>query len=151
VIADNKAGVLFFNRPRSREATFGHVTTPCEQVKELFAFVGQHIFSSIIGDVEGYQRIGYPRCKIVEEKKSDPIGGSPWNMLGGNSENFIRPQTRRRGCALYSPRSVDGRARCAETINRRISKTTAKLVETPSHLSEVPLPRHSPNGGSTHS
>jgi hypothetical protein len=51
---------------------------------------------------------GYPQCKLVEEKKKEPIGGSPWNTLGGNSENFIRPQTHRLGYALYSPRSVDG-------------------------------------------
>ena len=32
------------------------------------------------------------------------------NTLGGNSENFIRPQTLRPVCTLYSPRSESGRA-----------------------------------------
>ena len=65
----------------------------------------------------GVLRKGYPRCKSVEKKKTDSIGGSPWNTLGGNSENFIRPQTRRRDCTLYSQRSVGGRERCAEKIS----------------------------------
>jgi len=38
--------------------------------------------------------------------------GSPWNTLGGNSENFIRPQTPRTACALYSQRGVAVRPRC---------------------------------------
>jgi hypothetical protein len=79
------------------------------QVKQLSAFVGQHTFGSIIGNVEGYPKGRYPRCEPVEKDK--PIGGSPWNTLDGNFENFIRPQTSRRACALYSRRSVDGRAR----------------------------------------
>ena len=65
----------------------------------------------------GIPRKGYPRCKSVEKKKTVSIGGSPWNTLGGNSENFIRPQTRRRDCTLYSQRSVGGRERCAEKIS----------------------------------
>jgi hypothetical protein len=116
VVAHDTAGRVFLDGPRRREVAFAHVT---KQVRQLFAFVGQQTIGSIVADVEGYQRIGYPQCKLVEEKKKDPIGGSPWNILGGNSENFIRPQTRRPGYTLYSPRSVDGRARCAETSCRR--------------------------------
>jgi hypothetical protein len=37
----------------TNEAAGGHVTTLCKQVKELFAFVGQHTFGSIIVNVEG--------------------------------------------------------------------------------------------------
>jgi hypothetical protein len=48
----------------------------------------------------------YPRCELVANK----VGGSPWNTLGGNSENSIRPQTLRPVCTLYSPRSESGRA-----------------------------------------
>jgi len=32
-----------------------NVALPCERVRELFAFVGQHTFGSIISKVEGYQ------------------------------------------------------------------------------------------------
>ena len=34
--------------------------------------------------------MGCPRCELVEEKKSNPIGRSQWNTWGGNRENFIR-------------------------------------------------------------
>jgi hypothetical protein len=46
-------------------------------------------------------------------KRIPVIGGSPWNTLGGNSENFIRPRTPRRACPLYSHGNVGGRRRCA--------------------------------------
>jgi hypothetical protein len=65
----------------------------------------------------GVPKKGYPRCESVEKKKTASIGRSPWNTLGGNSENFIRPQTRHQGCTLYSQRSVGGRERCAERIS----------------------------------
>jgi hypothetical protein len=39
--------------------------------------------------------------------KTDPIGGSQWNTWGGNFENFIRPQTRRRAGTLYSESNVE--------------------------------------------
>ncbi|MGA8694495.1 MAG: hypothetical protein WB689_11750 [Xanthobacteraceae bacterium] len=53
VVAHDKSGRLFLDGSRRREAAFGHVI---EQVKQLFAFVGQQTFGSIISDVEGYQR-----------------------------------------------------------------------------------------------
>ena len=56
VVAHDKAGSLFLDGPRRREAAFGHVI---EQVKQLFAFVGQQTSGSIISDVEGYSK-GYP-------------------------------------------------------------------------------------------
>jgi hypothetical protein len=39
----------------------------------------------------GLPKEGYPRCELAPKKKGDPIGGSAWNTLDGNSENFIRP------------------------------------------------------------
>jgi hypothetical protein len=45
-----------------------------------------------------------------KKKKANQVGGSPWNTLGGNSENSIRPQPLRPVCTLYSPRSESGRA-----------------------------------------
>jgi hypothetical protein len=105
---DKKPPVL--RRSKAGEAAFGHVTTLCEQVKELFTFVGHHTFGSIIGNVEGYQG-RYPRCKVVEKTKNDPIGGSQWNTLGGNSANFIRPLMCRPACTLYSQGSGVGRGR----------------------------------------
>ena len=50
--------------------------------------------------------------------------------LGGNSENFIRPQTCRRGCTLYSQRSVGGRERCAEIRNRGTTASATAISET---------------------
>jgi hypothetical protein len=93
-------------------------------VTSLFAFVGQHTFGFIIGDVGGYQR-RYQRCVLVEKTRTDPIGGSPWNILAGNSENFIRPQTRHPVCTLYSLRSADGRVRCIGMAIATTTKTTA--------------------------
>jgi len=111
-VGHDKARVLFLDSPRRREATFSHITTPCElgntpSVPSLAMRRGSG----------GVPKKGYPRCESVEKKKTASIGDSPWNMLGGNSENFIRPQTCRRGCTLYSQRSVGGRERCAEKIS----------------------------------
>jgi hypothetical protein len=106
MVADNKCRANVLDRPRRREAAFGHVTTPREWGKELFAFVGQHTLDSVIDDVEGYQR-RYPRCEPAGKMKTDPIGGSQWNTWGGNFENFIRPQTRRRAGTLYSESNVE--------------------------------------------
>jgi hypothetical protein len=72
VVAHDKAGRLFLDGPRRREVAFADVT---KQVKQPFAFIGQQTFGSIVAYVEGYQRIGYPQCIPVEEKKKDPIGG----------------------------------------------------------------------------
>jgi hypothetical protein len=80
---------------------------------ELFAFARPHTFGSIIGNVwRGYQRKRYLRC--VEKKKTDSIGGSPWNTLGGNFENFTHLQIRRRACTLYSQMRVGGQEQGAE-------------------------------------
>jgi hypothetical protein len=50
------------------------VINPCQQVRELFAFVGQHTFGSAIGNVRG-TKTEVPTCALVENKKADPIGG----------------------------------------------------------------------------
>lgn len=47
------------------------------------------------------------RCELVEGMKTDPIGSSPLNTSGGNSEDFIRPQTRRLAGALYLESSAE--------------------------------------------
>jgi hypothetical protein len=60
--------------------------------------------------MEGYHR-RYPRCQVAEKTKNDPIGGSQWNTLGGNSANFIRLLMCRPACTLYSQGSVVGRER----------------------------------------
>jgi hypothetical protein len=73
--------------------------------------VQQHTFGSIVDHVEGYQG-RYPRCELVEKKKIDPIGGLPWNTLGGNSENSILPLMCRPACTLYSQGNVGDREGC---------------------------------------
>jgi hypothetical protein len=75
--------------------------------------------------VEGYQTIRSKWRKLVEEKKSDPIGGSQWNTLDGNYEKFIRPLTYRPACALYLQRSVDGRAPRIETTKATTTPVVA--------------------------
>jgi hypothetical protein len=72
--------------------------------------------------VEEYQR-RYPICERAEKKKANQVGGSPWNRLGGNSENFTRPQTRRPVCTLYSQRSAEGRARCIGMTGATATRT----------------------------
>ena len=102
---------VFLDSPRRREAAYHQVPSkdfrPTRETSVWF-----HHWQC-----GGIPRKGYLRCKSVEKKKTDSIGGSPWNTLGGNSENFIRPQSRRRDCTLYSQRSVGGRERCAEKIS----------------------------------
>ena len=70
--------------------------------------------------------MGCPRCELVEEKKSNPIGGSQWNTWGGNCENFIRPQTRRRAGTIYSKRSIAERV---GMTNKKTVKTTTIKCE----------------------
>ena len=117
--------------PARREATFGHITTPSElsntpSVPSLAIWRGSG----------GVPKKGYPRCESVEKKKTASIGRSPWNTLGGNSENFIRPQTRHRGCTLYSQRSVGGRERCAERISvSRMAEQQSKVTISAARLS----------------
>jgi hypothetical protein len=57
VVDHDKAGFQFLDRPRRWEPAFGHVALPCERVRELFAFVGQHTFGSIISNVEGKRMV----------------------------------------------------------------------------------------------
>jgi hypothetical protein len=65
----------------------------------------------------------YPRCQVVEKTKNDPIGGSQWDTLGGNSENSIRPLMCRPACTLYSQGSVVGRGRMHQDDQGRIGAT----------------------------
>jgi hypothetical protein len=59
---------------------------------------------------EGAPKNRYPRCELAEKKKTNQVGGSQWNTLGGNSENFTRPSMCHRDCTLYSPRSENGQS-----------------------------------------
>jgi hypothetical protein len=68
VVAHDKAGRLFLDGRRWREAAFGHVI---EQVKQLFAFAGQQTLGSIISDVEGYQGVPAMQTRRGKEKRSD--------------------------------------------------------------------------------
>jgi hypothetical protein len=45
------------------------LTNPCEQVRQLFAFVGLHTYSSIIGNVEGYQELGTHYANASKKEK----------------------------------------------------------------------------------
>lgn len=71
-----------------------------------------------LDNVEGYHRIGYPRCERIEQSKSDPIGGSRWNTSGGNCDGSIRRWMRRRACMICSRKSAGGRRQCTEKIAR---------------------------------
>jgi hypothetical protein len=106
---------------RRREAAFCHVATLCERVEELLAFVAQHTFGFIIG----YQR-RYPPCELVGKTKTDPIGGSSWNTLDRNCENFIRLQTRRRAGTHYLETNVEEPGRCTEITNKGTELVPAK-------------------------
>jgi hypothetical protein len=68
VVGHDKAGRLFRDGSRRREAAFGHVT---EHVKQPFAFVGQRTFGSIISDVEGYQGVPAMQTRRGKEKRTD--------------------------------------------------------------------------------
>jgi hypothetical protein len=61
----------------------------------------------------------------VEKKKTNLIGGSQWNTSVGNSEDFIRLQTSRQACTLYSQRSAARQQRCSKITKKATTvKTT---------------------------
>jgi hypothetical protein len=112
VVGHDKAGRLFRDGSRRREAAFGHVT---EHVKQPFAFVGQRTFGSIISDVEGYQGVPAMQTRRGKEKRTDwrftmeHIGYPPADTPPGLRALFT--EERRRTSAMRRNELPPGRNR----------------------------------------